>query len=990
MTATLPPRMTSDRPADLGRAIAAALALLVFVAGTPIALLALAPIYVPAAMRSWDRVGDLLTSPDDGSLLLAVLGATAWIAWLLFTISVVVELVAAARRSVAPRLPLIGGVQNAAARLVATAGILLATSSTLAAHAQPAHASTTVTLERPTSTAQEPALDTDAVAPDLTVAPQPTEPLPHITVQRGDTLWSIAEHHLGAGTRYTEIRDLNVNRPQPDGRSLVDADWIMPGWQLLLPADATGAEQPSTATPEVGSTGSTVTVRPGDTLWQISAENLGTGDRYPEVVALNRGVVQPDGDALHDPDLIRPGWVLQLPTDTMSALPAEPVVDPAPPVTSEPPDRAMAHMPVADQNGSTDPETSDVPSQAEATVTSEPKLSEDLPGNTAQQPYESDEDDPPTDSRATWFLGLTAIAAAGLVGELTRRRHLQQRARRLGESIPMPDLASPTARAERTLRSAATPVSIAALKTTLDNLGCRCFDAGRELPRVGALLLDEHELTLLLLEEDAEPLAPFTATDPLTWVASTADVASEVAIDDPEKCAAYPLLITLGHTEQGTLIVNLEAAGTLALIGDGDGADDILRALVVEAATSDLSGQLCVCLDPSDELASLASAFEPHRLRLLQRVDERSIATTAVERQLASDGLEDTLQARGDRQAPDTWLPVTFVERSVSETECAPWSGAALVTRRPDGDGVGWSIQADDRGATVLRPLGITFQPQRLARDHLLHLQELLDTSVPPAPISATPEPIVSSDEQIAVLRRAHAGEQEPATAGAGVTIRVLGPIEIDGLASAGALSPRMTELLVYLALHGPTTGADLDDVLWNGTRINAGTRNALIYRTRRNVGASVLPLADKDGRYRLGDDATTDWHEFQRLIANQASCDEGVDMERLQDALELVRDRPFRGISGAEYAWADYDIQRMTGAITDTASVLGRHLHEAGSHREALDTALHGMQVAPYSESLQDIALDAALATGGADEAARLRTRFAALLGELDPELTT
>ena len=85
-------------------------------------------------------------------------------------------------------------------------------------------------------------------------SPQPADGLPHVTVQRGDTLWSIAEHHLGAGTRYTEIRDLNINRPQPDGGSLVEADWIMPGWQLLLPADATGTEQPSAGTPAVPAT----------------------------------------------------------------------------------------------------------------------------------------------------------------------------------------------------------------------------------------------------------------------------------------------------------------------------------------------------------------------------------------------------------------------------------------------------------------------------------------------------------------------------------------------------------------------------------------------------------------------------------------------------------------------------------------------------------------------------------------------------------------
>ncbi|WP_421740702.1 LysM peptidoglycan-binding domain-containing protein [Cellulomonas sp.] len=988
MTATLPTQNRNYQPGEIGRGVAAALALLVFVVGTPVALVALAPVYVPAATRTWERVGDLLTSPDDGSLLLAVLGATAWVAWLVFTLSVVVELIAGARRVVAPRLPMIGGVQNTAARLVATAGILLAVSSTLVAHAQPAQASTTITLEHPMNTSSEPVSDPgDGAEPPASqpVAP-PADVLPHVTVQRGDTLWSIAEHHLGAGTRYTEIRDLNINRPQPGGGSLIEADWIMPGWQLLLPADATGTEPPSAG---ASAAPGTVTVLPGDTLWQIAAEHLGAGDRYPEIVDLNRDQVQPDGDTLRDPDLIRPGWVLLLPTDGTVATPTEEEVS-APPPTTAPAELQDDHIPATAQNAiaPSDPDRSERSTGAQDAAsmpTAEAHASAPDPSNVADEP----DVDPHTDSPATWFLGLTALGAAGLIGEVTRRRHLQQRARRLGESIPMPDLTSPAAHAERTLRSASTPVSIPAITTTLDNLGCRCFDAGRELPRVGALLLDEHTLTLLLLEDDPEPIAPFTAADPHTWVASTADVAAETAIDDPERCAPYPLLVTLGHTEHGTLIVNLEAAGTLTITGDDTIADDILRALVVEAATSDLSGQLCVCLDPADDLAPLASAFEPHRLRLLWADDERATTTTAVAQSLSSQGLEDTLQARGDRQAPDTWLPVTFVERTVAGTGCAPWTGVGLVSRQDSDDRAGWTIEADDRSVAVLRPLDVAFQPQRLRHDQLNDVQALLDTSVPPTPNIAAPRPIFSSKEEIAALRAAHSDTAEPAPAERSFTIGVLGPIEIDGPPSTRRLSPRMTELLVYLALHGPTTGADLDDVLWNGARINAGTRNALIYRARRHVGANVLPLADKDGCYRLGDGATTDWHQFQHALADGEQSDGRSEIDRLRHALDLVRDRPFRGIRGAEYAWADYDIQRMTGAIADTAAVLANLQLRAGNERDALDTALHGMRVAPYSEALQGIALEAARATGGVDEEARLRARFSALLGELDPELS-
>jgi len=58
--------------------------------------------------------------------------------------------------------------------------------------------------------------------------------------------------------------------------------------------------------------GGTVVVKPGDTLRKIAMEHLGDENRWPEIYEINKGVVQADGRALTDPDLIRIGWVLQI------------------------------------------------------------------------------------------------------------------------------------------------------------------------------------------------------------------------------------------------------------------------------------------------------------------------------------------------------------------------------------------------------------------------------------------------------------------------------------------------------------------------------------------------------------------------------------------------------------------------------------------------------------------------------------------------------
>lgn len=54
-------------------------------------------------------------------------------------------------------------------------------------------------------------------------------------------------------------------------------------------------------------------VKAGDTLWDIAEDELGSGYRWREIYELNRGRAFANGQVLHNPRLIRPGWELELP-----------------------------------------------------------------------------------------------------------------------------------------------------------------------------------------------------------------------------------------------------------------------------------------------------------------------------------------------------------------------------------------------------------------------------------------------------------------------------------------------------------------------------------------------------------------------------------------------------------------------------------------------------------------------------------------------------
>ena len=342
------PPTTRRTARDILRGLLAVIALAAFVIGVPVALLVVAPSAMPHGLPTWDSVIGAMTRPDDGTLLFGAVQLIAWVAWAAFTTSVIAELTAAARRVNTPHIPLLGGTQRLAATLVTTAGLLLATSNPLVSTAAVREA---VAVSAPLEHVTAPPA-TGSSAPD----PMPTAPPavahhapeatsgPTVTVERGDTLWGLAERHLGDGHRYAEIVSLNVGHPQSDGRALDDAHWIYPGWQLRLPADASAVE-PDAAAPARAETDGGYVVERGDTLWDIAAEQLGDAARYPEIVDLNHGVRQPDGAALTDPDLIRPGWILALPVPQAAAPVAPPLAVPTTPSPEVPASTPEALIP---------------------------------------------------------------------------------------------------------------------------------------------------------------------------------------------------------------------------------------------------------------------------------------------------------------------------------------------------------------------------------------------------------------------------------------------------------------------------------------------------------------------------------------------------------------------------------------------------------------------------------------------------------------------
>ena len=110
-----------------------------------------------------------------------------------------------------------------------------------------------------------------------------------------------------AGTQAagTQAAGIQAAGTQPAGTTAAGS---APGPTVGPPAPAPPPVAPTPPAP-------TITVHPGDNLFNLAKQHLGNGNRYQEIWDLNKGKVMPNGQPFTSPDILQPGTVLTLPAD---------------------------------------------------------------------------------------------------------------------------------------------------------------------------------------------------------------------------------------------------------------------------------------------------------------------------------------------------------------------------------------------------------------------------------------------------------------------------------------------------------------------------------------------------------------------------------------------------------------------------------------------------------------------------------------------------
>lgn len=719
----------------LGRIIKSVLSLLVLAAtvgGLPLLLAWATPVIWRA---SHDDLTHLLDRQDTGAAFLLLLVAVGWIGWMQFTFCAVCELIAQVRGRTwhAPRG--MGSSQRAAALLVGSILVLLPTTSALASDAQAAPATTSPQLPGQAHAPQ--AFEADRAAPS-SASKQTSRPSYTVRETRpAESLWGIAERELGDGELWREISALNEGRTMADGQVFRANSFLQPGWQLEMPdtPDTVGvvrAQLGDRAPAADEKSEHVVTVHSGDYLSKIAQEELGDGDKWPQLFEASEGKPQPDGlPAISDPDVIYAGQQVTVPGAQPDQSPQDRDQDhdqgdesgsqeTAPPATQEPggentpgegagsgapvpshtaapapessapsaPASRPAEQPRGQDQGSPSASASARPepsaSVSPSAASPPPSPSGESSGSAASSPAVAASESPgtaPSNSplNLRTVLGAGALLAAAITGALALRRTLQRRRRKPGEKIA---IAPETSTAEAQLAATAEPDGAARLDVALRTLAHRVAHAEDSvLPPLRAARIGARTLQVLPEDLSQDPQAPFVPGKAGWWV-----LPSDAALLDEEAArevpAPYPGLVTIGSTEAGDLLLlNLAQLPALLLDGNPVHITEVCTSLALELGMSPWSGEV--------EVVTVGFGEELRQLLPTARIAHMRQAAHALrdlsERLLEAHQMPETqhqpylLLCASSLDADTAWQFADVIDKSgpVPVTLIAPASSAA-------------------------------------------------------------------------------------------------------------------------------------------------------------------------------------------------------------------------------------------------------------------------------------------------------------------------
>ena len=703
------------------KALAAFAALLVLVAGTPTFLVAFIG-------NPWPAEGVSLGAPLTDNAVIGIFAVAAWLLWAQLVVCVVIETVNTVndRHTEVQVAGVFGFQQQLAHALIASiaVAVVVPASTYVASDANAASAQPT-----PAAPEDNAAGDSRRASTGLR-AEEPDDQPRTVTVQRRDTLWSLAEKHLGEGTRYRDIARLNEGKMMTDGSTFrASSDLLVPGWELTLPDDATNLDRDAN-----------YIVQKGDTLSEIAHHEVGDANAWPELFDASKKLDQPV--PMTDPDLIYPGQKIDLPTD--DAEPQATGRHGAARAGDEDtnPDSGTDSTSRPDHGPSMSPRAvdGDIPDQTrDSANASRAQPDQTEPGSTAS-PDETDPEMP------GWvmpgLLGAGTLLAGSLLLALRQRRASQHRTRRPGRTIAVAKPKTAAVEKSVTVAGARTTTTVMLVDELVRRLAAALAASGEPLPKLAAVEVTDAAVAIHLKEISTPPNGPWAVSDDgLLWVAEKDVELDEIGPDQPDSPAPWPLLVTIGHDDRdSTWMLNIEDLN-VAVTGDTVAAADFARFIAAEVACNPWSKH--TALDVVG-IAGEVAAMSPARIHV-HDAPAGAAANAIAEAVHTIDRLAehqvDTPTARGLQNDPD------------------PWPSRLVILDRPEStDELDQLIRlvADHRGRTAT---GVMINGGEHPDGFEVHIDERRQLTIPAVNLTVTSVGLTSDEAHGCAALLAHADQ---------------------------------------------------------------------------------------------------------------------------------------------------------------------------------------------------------------------------------------
>ena len=818
----------------------------------------------------------------------------------------------------------------------------------------------------------------DVLRPELLVYEGPTGgPLvgqgPAYQVVEGDTLWDIADRHLGDPFRWPEIFEASTDLTQTFGLQITDPNLIWPDSILVLPADAVDVPTPA---PE------------------LVAEVLGRAPvPAPPVLPTPAPPTHPDAGGPTDQGrtAIDPDDLQRMAARAAELAEAENGAESA---------AAGANGAGPDPGRPSDPD---------------PGAPDPGPGSGADLPA-----DAATDQAAVAALALGAgslLVATGLLGLLRRARRL--RLAEIGEgSVPQPPPLE-LAEIETVLRNRADPGAATDLVGAVASLipPTSRVDEPVAVPEV--VRVAGGRIEAVVHDPGAEFPDPWREVPvdggvlPPGRRAVAAELSELAGADggragDGSPDPIVPTLVTVGVG----LHLNLEAIGVVAVDGDGESASALARAMVHELACGPAVRPGSTLLAPSPELGPPTRILVSDRLGgvemhpavrsgpLTRLLPEARSWLDEVDLGLTAAGASTPWALRRPDQPAPRPAALVVLAHGADLVEGGPL--AELVERARDrrlpvavvlvGSPALTSLRPSmtvvaSQGRVRLEPLGLGAVAGDLGLDAILGVEALIDHARR-APLVPRPDPTWAMAEAVEAGDRLPTGalqpprrdrdDTDPAQAPTeetpeheiatelppdddeitdrsddddrGLLIRVLGPVEIEG--GPDDLTEPQRSILAFLALAGPSTAEQIGQAVWPGGEADGGELDAALADLGRRLGP-LFPAAG-DGRHRVRS-TITDLGAARRWIAQAQGLSDDRARNLLQLALTEVRGRPFAEVPARHWQWCED--HRLAIATQATSLLIDAcfDLCDGAYQADDIHLALWACEVASRLDPLQE-----------------------------------